>query len=72
MEPDMELYKTWIEYLTPAAGCNTTALAECMVEEDNFSSTTLLQNLATCSVKTSGCTIKVVNQTFNTAESRSS
>jgi len=34
MEPDMELYKTWIEYLTPAAGCNTTALAECMVEED--------------------------------------
>jgi len=61
MEPDAEMYKTYIDYMTPPAGCNTTALSECMVN-DGLSGGPI-KSMMNCSLSVTGCEVKVVNET---------
>jgi len=56
MKPDMEMYKTWIDWQTPPSGCNTTALADCMVT--NTYSYSPKDAMGDCGQSTSGCKIK--------------
>jgi len=69
MEPDAQMYKTYIDYMTPPAGCNTTALSECMVN-DGLSGGPIT-SMMSCSQNVTGCEVKLVNDTsaytdFNT------
>ena len=61
MEPDAAMYKTYIDYMTPPAACNTTALSECMVS-DGLSGGPI-ESMMMCSQNVTGCEVKAMNQT---------
>jgi len=60
MQPDADMYKTYIDYMTPPAGCNTTALSECMVT-DGLSGGPI-NSMMMCSQNVTGCEVKAMNQ----------